>query len=97
MKKDLSFTWNQGKAEINLVKHGVSFNEAVSVFYDEEARLIDDPSHSAEEDRFIIMGLSSRLRLLIVCHCYRENDSVVRIISARKANKSEAQFYGGFI
>jgi uncharacterized DUF497 family protein len=97
MKKDISFTWSKDKAEINLAKHGVSFDEAVSVFYDEEARLIDDPSHSVRDERFIIMGLSSKLRLLIVCHCYRDNDSVVRIISARKANKSEAHFYGGFI
>ena len=70
-----------------------SFEEAKSVFYDEDARLINDPDHSEEEDRFILLGLSISLRLLVVCHCYRENESVIRIISARKATKSEARNY----
>jgi len=97
MNKDIRFTWSKNKAKKNLAKHDVSFDEAMTVFYDEEARLIDDPDHSGEEERFIIMGLGIKLKLLIVCHCYRDNDAVIRIISARKANKSEVHFYGGFI
>lgn len=68
----------------------------MSVFYDECARLILDPKHSVEEERFILLGLSSRLRLLVVCHCYLEEDRTIRIISVRKANKSEQQQYRGF-
>jgi uncharacterized DUF497 family protein len=90
---DLAFRWDPKKDALNQVKHGVSFEEAKSVFYDENARLIDDPDHSKEEDRFILLGFSSSLRLLVVCHCYREKESVIRIISARKATKSEAKNY----
>ena len=97
MDNELRFTWTKSKAEINLAKHGVGFDEALTVFYDEEAVLIDDPDHSVGEERFIMIGLSTRLRLLIVCHCYRQGDAVIRIISARKANKNEVKFYGGFI
>lgn len=88
---ELVFRWDPKKDAANQEKHGVSFEEAKSVFYDENARLINDPDHSEEEDRFILLGLSTSLRLLVVCHCYRENESVIRIISARKATKSEAR------
>lgn len=94
--EDLEFTWDQRKSVSNRKKHAVSFEEAMSVFCDECARLILDPNHSAEEERFILLGLSSRLRLLVVCHCYLEEDTTIRIISARKANKSEQQQYRGF-
>ncbi len=69
---DVEFSWNPAKARTNLKKHGVSFQEATTVFLDEFARLIDDPDHSEDEERFIIVGLSSNLRILTVCHCYRE-------------------------
>ena len=72
-----------------------SFNEAESVFYDPNGKLIADPDHSAEEDRFIFLGLSKLLKLLVVCHCYRENDDTIRIFSARKATKNEKKSYGG--
>ena len=90
---ELAFRWDPKKAALNQEKHGVSFEEAKSVFYDESAKLIQDPDHSDDEDRFILLGFSSALRLLVVCHCYRENESTIRIISARKATKSEANNY----
>ena len=90
---DLRFEWDPRKAASNARKHGVSFEEARSVFADERAKLIDDPDHSEDEDRFILMGLSGSLRVLIVCHCYREEGNVVRIISARKATAREEKFY----
>ncbi len=90
---DLRFEWDPRKAASNAQKHGVSFEEARSVFADERAKLIDDPDHSEDEDRFILMGLSGSLRVLIVCHCYREEGNVVRIVSARKATAKEAKFY----
>ena len=94
---EIIFEWDSIKAELNLAKHKVSFEEAKSVFYDENAILIADPDHSSlEEDRFIILGLSSELHMLLVCHCYKENDRI-RIISARKANLKEAKQYGGKI
>jgi uncharacterized DUF497 family protein len=89
----LQFEWDARKATANAKKHGVSFEEARSVFYDERARLIDDPDHSEDEARFILLGLSSSLRLLVVCHCYRSNDNVIRIISARKATAGESKSY----
>ena len=89
----LRFEWDERKARANLNKHGVSFEEARSVFLDERARLIDDPDHSENEERFILLGLSSSLRLLIVCHCYRLAGGVIRIISARKASNREARSY----
>ncbi len=89
----LKFVWDKRKDAANRKKHGVSFDEAESVFYDEHARLIHDPEHSADEDRFIMMGLSARLRLLVVCHCYRESEQIIRIISARKADRFEQQQY----
>ncbi len=87
------FEWDSRKAAANLCKHGVSFEEARSVFFDEQARLIDDPDHSDEEDRFVLLGLSGALRLLLVCHCYRSEGEVIRIISARRATRTEAKFY----
>jgi uncharacterized DUF497 family protein len=76
----LRFEWDEPKAAVNAKKHGVSFEEARSVFFDERARLIDDPDHSEDEERFILLGLSSSLRLLVVCHCYRTEGNVIRII-----------------
>ena len=89
----LHFEWDEPKAKANIPKHGVSFDEAKTVFYDERARLISDPEHSEDEERFILLGCSSGLQLLIVCHCYRANDGVIRIISVRKATKREAASY----
>ena len=90
---DLRIEWDPRKAASNLKKHGVSFREAATVFSDDNARLIRDPDHSETEDRFILLGLSSSLRVLIVCHCYRESADLIRIISARKANRSERDQY----
>ena len=87
------FKWDPNKNALNQKKHGVSFNEAKGVFYDSSALLIDDPEHSDEEDRFILIGLSFNLKLLVVCHCYRENDKIIRIISARKAKRYERKQY----
>ena len=90
---NLVFRWDSKKDSLNQEKHGVSFEEAKSVFYDERARLINDPDHSELEERFILLGFSSALRLLVVCHCYREDESTIRIISARKATKFETKNY----
>ena len=95
--KTISFVWNETKAESNLKKHKISFNEAQTVFSDPNARMIFDPEHSGDEDRFILLGISSGLRVLVVCHCYTGDDMVIRIISARKANKNEQKQYGSFI
>jgi uncharacterized DUF497 family protein len=91
----MKITWDENKNQENIRKHKVSFVEAETVFYDPNGKLIDDPDHSGDEDRFIILGLSKMLRLLVVCHCYRENDEAIRIITARKATKKEAKYYGG--
>ena len=93
----ISFVWDRKKAEINLKRHKVSFEEAQTIFSDPNARMIFDPEHSSDEDRFILLGISAGLRLLVVCHCYQEDDMVIRIISARKANKNEQQQYGSFL
>lgn len=90
---ELTFRWDPRKDALNQEKHGVSFEEAKSVFFDESARLIHDPDHSNDEERFILLGFSSALRMLVVCHCYRDAESTIRIISARKATKSEAKNY----
>jgi uncharacterized protein len=90
---ELKFEWDPNKNRANKRNHGVSFAEAQTVFLDENARFMPDPDHSEEEDRFVILGLNSQLKLLVVCHCYRENPDVIRIISARKATKTEANFY----
>lgn len=91
----LSFEWDERKSSSNQKKHGVSFEEAKSVFTDQFARLISDPEHSDDEDRFILLGTSIHSRLLVVCHCIRVNDSI-RIISARKADKQEREIYEGY-
>ncbi len=91
--KDLVFEWDERKNRANRRKHGVSFEEARSAFLDESARVISDPEHSEEEDRFVLLGVSASLRILVVCHCYREDDSVIRIISARKADREEQRQY----
>ena len=87
------FEWDEIKNAANIVKHGISFEEACSVFNDSRALLIPDPDHSDNEERFIILGLSSRLNMLVVCHCYRNNEQSIRIISARKATKTECKYY----
>jgi len=89
---DLHFEWDQRKNAANRRKHGVSFEEAQTVFYDDRAILAEDPDEE-DEDRFILLGLSAGLRVLVVCHCYREDDEVIRIISARKAHREERRDY----
>lgn len=91
--KELRFEWEPRKATANVRKHRVSFAEAKTVFLDDNALLLPDEDHSADEDRFVILGISVRLRVLVVCHCYRESEEVIRIISARKANKLERAQY----
>ena len=90
--KRLRFTWDPRKADSNEQRHGISFEEAQTVFLDEEALFMADPDHSEREERFILMGLSSSLRILVVCHCVREEDTI-RLISARKATKRERGHY----
>ena len=91
------FSWDEKKAESNLRKHKITFEEAQTVFSDPNARMIFDPEHSGDEDRFILLGISSGLRLLVVIHCYRESNMLIRIISARKANKNEQKQYESFL
>ena len=91
--KRIRFEWDVRKAAANLRKHGVSFEEARSVFLDEDALLRPDEGHSEDEDRFLLLGLSGRLRTVVVCHCYRQEDEVIRLISARKANSDERRQY----
>ncbi|MDD2972604.1 MAG: BrnT family toxin [Lachnospiraceae bacterium] len=90
---NIKFEWDNNKNEINKKKHRIAFEEAQTVFEDTEALVIDDPDHSENEDRFIILGISRKANLLVVCHCYRESYSVIRIISARKATSNETKFY----
>ena len=92
---NIKFEWDNSKNEINKKKHKISFEEAQTAFYDSEALVIDDPEHSEQEDRFIILGLSKKANLLVVCHCYRASDTVIRLISARKATKTESKYYYG--
>lgn len=87
------FVWDPAKARENLRKHGVSFLEAETAFSDERALLLDDPDHSTDEDRFVLLGLSATLRLLTVVHCYREADTVIRLIFARRATRAERAQY----
>ena len=89
----IHFEWDPAKNTLNIRKHHVSFEEASTVFLDENGLLIADPDHSDDEDRFILLGLSSTLRLLIVCHCYRSKGGTIRIISAQKADLNERQDY----
>lgn len=91
--KTINFEWNEIKNRLNIKKHGVSFDEASSVFYDERAIVFDDPDHSKDEDRFLILGVSKKLRVCIVSHCYRNEDETIRIISARRAAKREVDAY----
>jgi uncharacterized protein len=93
---EIRFEWAKFKALSNEQKHDISFEEAQSVFYDENARLMYDPEYSHNEERYILLGMSATLRLLIVCHLYRENDELIRIISARKATPQERQQYRNF-
>jgi len=89
----LRFAWDPRKNRSNRRKHGVTFEEAESVFFDDSALLIDDPDHSDQEDRFVLLGFSFRLRVLVVCHCYRQVGDVIRIISARRADPAERLTY----
>jgi len=90
---ELRFEWDEAKSRENQRKHGVSFVEAQTVFLDERAIRFFDPGHSDDEDRFLMLGIGFRLRVLVVCHCFREDDVVIRIISARKANRKEEAVY----
>ena len=90
---ELRFEWDETKNRSNQRKHRVAFEEAQTVFFDDDAVLIDDPDHSDDEARFVLLGLSSTLRALVVCHCYRKSGNVIRIISARKADRSERALY----
>jgi hypothetical protein len=90
---ELTFEWDDTKNHANQRKHGVSFEEAKSVFADENGRLIHDPDHSEDENRYILLGLSANLRLLVVVHVYKKNDEIIRVISARKATKTEIKYY----
>jgi len=91
--KPLQFEWDPQKARENLLKHRVSFPEAMTAFLDDQALLIPDTAHSVSENRFILLGLSARLRMLVVCQCYRQSDEIIRLISARKANAKERAQY----
>jgi uncharacterized protein len=93
---DLKFEWDTAKAVSNKKKHKITFDEAKTVFFDENAIVIHDPEHSEDEERFVILGISTVAHILVVCHCFRQKDSVIRIISARKATKKESmQYHGG--
>ena len=87
------FDWDENKNRINLEKHGITFEEASTVFFDDRAILFDDPEHSMDEDRFLLLGMSETAKVCIVCHCYRESDTVIRIISARQATRKEEERY----
>jgi hypothetical protein len=89
----LRFEWDDRKNALNRRKHGISFEEAQTVFFDEQALLIADPDHSEQEERFILLGLSSALRTLVVCHCYRREGDVIRLVSARRADPQEREAY----
>jgi len=94
---EINFSWDANKAQSNLKKHRISFEEAQTVFDDENARLIFDPDHSEEEERFILLGLSRHSKILTVVHCYRDEKQTIRIISARKSTKNEENQYREFI
>lgn len=91
--QNLVFEWDSRKEKANIKKHGISFDEARTSFYDEHALVFHDPDHSEDEDRFILLGTSYKLNTLVVCHCFREAETVIRIISARKADKDESKEY----
>ncbi|MEX2525967.1 MAG: BrnT family toxin [Gammaproteobacteria bacterium] len=90
---DLVFEWDEKKNRTNQRKHGVSFEEARTAFFDENARVIPDPDHSEREERFVLLGLSTAIRILVVSHCYKQSDQVIRIFSVRKADRDEQQQY----
>ena len=92
----IEFAWDEHKRQRNRKKHGIDFEEAQSVFYDERARLIDDPEHSEDEERSILLGMSYRFRLLTVCHAFYEQENIIRIISAREATPRERRQYMEF-
>ncbi len=94
---EIRFAWDEDKNKLNKIKHHVSFEEAKNVFYDEYALQFYDPEHSHSEERFMLLGISDRLRVLFVCHCYLEKDSIIRIISARRATAKEKAYYEGQI
>lgn len=91
--KEIHFRWDKDKSRVNEKKHGISFQEASTVFSDEMSIEFYDDEHSEWEDRFLMLGLSNKLNLLLVCHCYRESEGIIRIISARKAAKNESKYY----
>jgi uncharacterized DUF497 family protein len=91
----IQFLWDENKNKKNIISHKISFEEAKTVFFDPNAKVIYDPDHSKDEDRFIILGISKLLNILVVCHCYKENDNTIRLISARKATPKEQKQYGG--
>ena len=93
---DIKFEWDENKFITNQKKHKISFEEAKSVFYDDNAKCRSDPDHSGEEERFIILGLSRKANLLVVCHCYRASDTVIRIFSARRATPNERREYAKY-
>lgn len=95
--KSLTFEWDATKALSNVKKHGITFEEAKTVFDDDFARLLHDPDHSEEEERFILLGMSYTLKILTVVHCYRDQDGTIRIISARESTKNEARQYKEFL
>ena len=95
--KKIKFEWDEAKAKSNLIKHGVSFDEARSVFDDDFARVIYDETHSKNEERFVILGMSKKLRILVVVHCLRQDGLTVRLISARKATQNEQNQYKEFL
>ena len=94
---EITFVWDERKNQENQRKHGISFEEAITIFADENARLIRDTDHSESEERFILIGFSAKLRILVVVHAYRQNEKEVRIISARKATPKERRQYGNFL
>ena len=97
MIDEVRFSWDEKKAQSNLKKHGITFSEALSVFDDIHARLIPDPDHSHDEERFILLGLSQRFHILTVVHCYKDEQNIIRIISARKSTKSEKKQYKEYL
>jgi uncharacterized DUF497 family protein len=97
LENNIQFSWDKIKAKLNLEKHQISFEEAKTVFSDENARLIFDPDHSDDEERFILLGLSYKLKILTVVHCYRDDNQNIRIISARKSTKKEVEQYKEFL
>lgn len=94
--ESIRFEWDENKNQINMAKHGIDFDEAKTVFYDDDAIMFDDPEHSAEEERFLILGITEHENLCIVSHCYRDGDNIIRIISARKATKNETKTYNRY-